>query len=211
MVEKALFPPYHFRRLKMSEIVCALCGKSTHGMIVLTDPSGVTKNYCRDCHNKELAEYMGIENFKDFIKAYQVMDTDGELHVFEIQKEIFPMGIKWVANEIKNGEADGYQFALHTKLEDSPVESLQKLYRKINKGLSKKYVKKVQIEGHIFYTLPDDKLVGCIEWDDEYSGEIPKIVIDGKTYSWHQVGKMLMAYEGWNILMKVREMGEDEE
>lgn len=194
----------------MSEIICDRCGKSTHGMIIITAPSGEI-NLCRDCHNEELAEAMGVENFKDFIKTYQLEAADGELHVFEIQKEIFPMGIKWVANEIKNGEVEGYQFALYTKLEDNPVESLQQLYRKINKGLSKKYVKKEQIEGHIIYSLPEDKFLGRIEWDDKYNGEVPKIVIDGKTYSWHQVGKMLMAYEGWSVVMKVNETGEDEE
>lgn len=194
----------------MSKIKCDRCGKSTHGMIILTGPSEVT-NLCRDCHNEELAEAMGIENFKDFIKTYQVKDIDGELHVFEIEKQIFPMGIKWLANEIKNGEVEGYQFGFYAKLEDDPGECLQKLYCKINKGLSKKYVKKEQMEGHTFYSLPEDKLVGRIEWDDEFNGEIPKLVIDGKTYSWHQVGKMLMAFEGWNVVMKVREMGEDEE
>lgn len=194
-------------RKNMDKIICDRCGKNQNGMIVITAPSGEI-NLCRDCHNDELAEAMGVENFKNFIKTYQLEDADGELHVFEIQKEIFPMGIKWVANEIKNS---GYQFGFYAKLEDNPVECLQKLYRKINMGLSKKYVKKEQIEGQRIYSLSEDMLEGRIEWDDEYNGEIPKIVIDGKTYSWHQVGKMLMSYEGWNVVMKISEMGEDEE
>jgi len=195
----------------MSKSICDLCGKSPHGMIILTDLSGQKRQLCRDCYNEELAEAMGIENFKDFIKTYQVEDVDGELHIFEIQKEIFPMGIKWVANEIKDGEIEGYRFGFYSELEDDPVECLQKLYRKINQGLSEKYVNKESVNGHTFYTLPGDKLVGRIEWDDEYNGEIPKVIIDGKTFSWHQVGKMLMTYEGWNVVMKIHEMGEDEE
>jgi hypothetical protein len=191
----------------MSKIICERCGKSQNGMIILTDQSGHSRQLCRDCHNEELAETMGIENFKDFIKIYQAKDVDGELHVFEIQKEIFPMGIKWVANEIKNS---GYQFGFYAKLEDDPVECLQKLYRMINNGLSVKHVEKKQIEGQTIYSLPKDKLVGRIEWDED-GGGMPRVVIDGKAYSWLAVGKMLMGYEGWNVVMKVWEMGEGEE
>jgi hypothetical protein len=191
----------------MSKIICDRCGKSQNGMIILTDQSGHSRQLCRDCHNEELAEAMGVENFKDFIKTYQAKDVDGELHVFQIQKEIFPMGIKWVANEVKNG---GYQFRFYVKLEDDPRECLQRLYGMINKGLSIKYVQKEQMEGQIVYSLPKDKLVGRIEWDED-GGGMPKVIIDGKIYNWHQVGKMLMGYEGWNVVMKVHEMSEDED
>lgn len=78
----------------MYKITCGRCGKSQNGMIIITTPSGLSRQLCRDCHNEELAETMGIENFKDFIKTYQVKDVDGELHVFEIQKEIFSDGDK---------------------------------------------------------------------------------------------------------------------
>lgn len=70
-------------------------------------------------------------------KTYQVKDVDGEIHVFEIEKQIFFGGTKWLANEIKNGEIEGYQFGVYAELDDDPVESLQRLYNKINKGMSK--------------------------------------------------------------------------
>jgi len=59
------------------------------------------------------------------------------------------------------------------------------------------------------YTLLHDKLVGRIEWDDDFNGQIPKVIIDGKAYTWNQVGKMLMSYEGWNLKLEITEEGED--
>lgn len=156
-----------------------------------------------------MAEAMGIDNFNDFIKTYQAKDVDGKIHVFEIEKQIFPLGIKWLSNEIKNGEVEGYQFGVYAELDDDPVEPLQKLYKKINKGLSKKYVKKEQAHGQIFYLLPEDKFVGRIEWDEDSNGEVPRLIIDGKVYTWHQIGRMLMAYEGWNVELKITELGEE--
>lgn len=153
---------------------------------------------------------LDIDDYRDFIKTYQAKDVSGKLHVFEIEKQIFPMGIKWVAHEIKSGKVEGYQFALYAELDDNPVDSLQKLYRKINKGLSKKYIKRSRRGGYISYSLPEHKFVGRIEWDEDYHGEIPKLVIDGKTYTWHDIGRMLMTYEGWIVKLKINETGEDE-
>ncbi len=100
---------------------------------------------------------------------------------------------------------------VYSELSDNPIESLQKLYNKIKQGLSKIYVAKEEIEGHVLHSLPYDKIVGRIEWDDKHNGEVPKIVIDGKTYTWHEVGKMIMGYEGSNVMIKVHEMGMEED
>jgi hypothetical protein len=194
----------------MDNIKCDRCGKSSWGMVIIRDSSGWERHLCRDCHNEVMADAIGVENYTDFIKTYQVQDITGNLHVFEINKEIFALGIKWIANEIKDGEVEGYQFGVYAALDDDPIECLQKLYRKINKGLSKIYVKQEEVHGHTSYSLPHDKIVGRIEWDDNYNGEIPKIIIDGKTYSWHEVGKMLMSYEGWNLMIKISEVGDKE-
>jgi hypothetical protein len=155
-----------------------------------------------------MAASIGVNNYSDFIKTYQVRDVDGNIHIFEIGKHIFPTGVKWVAYEIIDGEIEGYQFGLHADLDDDPVKSLQELYGKINEGLSKIYVNRERGHGRTFYTLPHDSIVGRIEWDDDQNGESPKIIIDGKPYTWHEVGKMMMSYEGWNLTIKISEVGE---
>jgi len=179
-------------------------------MVIISDSSGQERRLCRDCNNEVMAEAAGIENYTDFIRTYQVQDAEGNLHAFEINKQIFGLGIKWVAYEIKAGECEGYRFGVHAKLDDDPVACLQKLYSKIKNGLSKIYVKQEELHGHTSYSLPYDKIVGRIEWDDDYNGEIPKIIIDGKTYNWHEVGRMLMSYEGWNLAIKISEVGDKE-
>jgi hypothetical protein len=187
---------------------CDICGKSSWGMVIIEDPSGRDRHLCRDCHNELVAASVGIDNYTDFIRTYQVKDIEGNMHSFEIGKHIFPTGVKWIASEIRRGKFAGYQFGVHADLEDDPVECLQELYAKINEGLSKIYVKKERGHGGTFYTLPHDKIVGRIEWDDDHNGEIPKIIIDGKPYTWHEVGKMIMSYEGWNLTIKISEVGE---
>ncbi len=191
---------------------CDYCGgKSSWGMVIIRDSSGLEHHYCRGCHNEVMSLAVGVDNFTDFIKTYQVNDANGNVHIFEIDKEIFGLGIKWIAYEIRNGEVEGYQFMVYSELGNNPIASLQKLYNKINKGLSKIYVVQEKIEGRVSRSLPYDKIVGRIEWDDDSNGEVPKIVIDGKTYTWHEVGKMIMGYEGYNLMINVHEMGMEED
>jgi len=40
---------------------------------------------------------------------------------------------------------------------------------------------------------------------------VPRVAIDGHVYNWHQIGRMLMAYEGWNVQIKIDEVGEWED
>lgn len=195
----------------MREVRCERCGKSIKQSVHITDENGHEYILCRDCNNAMVAERLGINNFADFTRNYRVKDIDGEEHVFEISKEIFFMGIQWRAVEIKNGEIEGYQFAVYAGLDDDPVEGLQKLYEKINNGLSRKYIEKKEFQGQTLYSLIDDKVAGRIECDDQYDGRIPRLIIDGKLYTWEQLGKMLMGYEGWNFHLKIIEAGEDDE
>jgi hypothetical protein len=39
-------------------------------------------------------------------------------------------------------------------------------------------------------------MVGRIEWDPESEARLPLVVIDGKAFSWEEVGHMLMTFEG---------------
>jgi hypothetical protein len=43
---------------------------------------------------------------------------------------------------------------------------------------------------------------GTIEWDEEQEGDLPKIVTAQKTYTWEELGRELMTYEGFRISIK---------
>jgi hypothetical protein len=45
---------------------------------------------------------------------------------------------------------------------------------------------------------------------DETSDGTPLIIIDGKPFTWEEVGKMLMAYEGFQIKLKMFDVTDDD-
>jgi len=144
---------------------CGKCGTG-EAKVHLHDGMGEGVNICEDCYNVMMADFMDIENFDDYRRWYQAqdVDVDGVYHDFEIRKMIYHAGILWEAAEIVNGEECGYKFAVNADFEDDTETSLQKLYEKIHRGLSKKYVTEKTIEGQCLFSLPKDEIKGRIEW-----------------------------------------------
>ncbi|MCF8010941.1 MAG: hypothetical protein K9L17_10325 [Clostridiales bacterium] len=188
--------------------ICEHCGKKG-ARVHLSFDSGESIHLCNDCHNDMVAKELGIKNYKDFNRNYFAKDVRGKVHNFNIRKLFTPGGILWQAVEIKDDEERGYEFKVHASFEDDPNKCLRKLYQKINKGLSKKYITTDELNGQLFYQLFQEEAVGRIEWDEEHDGRLPKLVIDGETYSWEQLGEMLMSYEGFNFKLQTFEDGDE--
>ncbi len=49
----------------------------------------------------------------------------------------------------------------------------------------------------------DQRLVGRIEWDPDSDVRLPLVVIDGKAFTWEQVGHMLMTFEGFTLEARI--------
>ncbi len=43
----------------------------------------------------------------------------------------------------------------------------------------------------------------------QYEGSLPLVIIDGKEYTWEELGEMLMSFEGWDFKLKIFENWED--
>ena len=62
--------------------------------------------------------------------------------------------------------------------------------------------------------LPDTEsqtkiLFGLYYFGDDSGGEVPCLVIDGKTFSWHEFGRMLMTFKGSHFKLKIFESSQE--
>lgn len=193
----------------MSKDKCDKCGKTiTYGGVCLGESPDHARELCEDCYNEEIADRYGIKHFSDYERTYRVKDCDGKAHTFAISQHIFPMIIQWEACELIDDDI-GYKFVVHAQMDENPKISLRRLYQKVQNGLSKTFIEDETAYSQKFYTLKTDQFTGRIEWDDAYDGRIPQIVIDGKTYSWEQIGEMMMTYEGFIIKVQIKDIGDD--
>lgn len=82
---------------------------------------------------------------------------------------------------------------------DEGVEKAKELLKKfgLNEFLNDAQKENKAVKDRIFDN--NDKLVGAVQWDSDSEEGLPKIHINGKSYSWVELGKKVMTHEGFNI------------
>ena len=72
----------------------------------------------------------------------------------------------------------------------------------MRREMARRHVERTQFGWQL---TSDQRLVGRIEWDSDTNGALPLIVIDGKPFTWEQVGRMLMTFEGFTLYARVED------
>jgi len=108
---------------------------------------------------------------------------------------INPTGICWEAVEFIGENKIGYSFEVHQDFEEDSNDALERLYKKIKKGLSKKFIRKEIIQGQELVSIKGNVVEGRIEGDDRYD----------RTPKFKEFGRILMSCEGWNFRLEIIE------
>jgi hypothetical protein len=154
-----------------------------------------------------MAEELEVE-LDPQIETFSLKDYQGISRTFHVERRLHPIGIYLEASE--NIEF-GYKFAVHGELDSNQMELLNKLIEKTRRGLAKQQVEtRVFPNGQTYKTILNDQFTALIEYDETSDG-IPLVIIDGKPFSWEQVGRMLMSYEGFQIKVKLYDFTDDAE
>ncbi|REJ06496.1 DUF7686 domain-containing protein [Halobacillus trueperi] len=168
---------------------CEWCEKRQGN--VHTEADGESVSICMTCYNQMISEELGVDLIHHEDEVY-LKDDKGVIREFSIQQKIDPLGIFIVAEE-KNEY--GYSFSVFGELGVDQHALFHKLIAKVKNGISTSYVEERKFpNGELYQALKDGSFMGQIEAGEKH-GE-PFIIIDGKPYSWHEVGRMLYTYEG---------------
>jgi hypothetical protein len=179
---------------------CGVCGQ-TLGPFECITVTGVGDR-CYPCFNREMADRLGVDFDNTLLQPIVVPDVDGVPHTFQIRSMLVATGHEMEALEITNDGQLGYCFRVLGELETEAWELFSKLYDKMRREMSQRYVERTELGWQI---AADQRFVGRIEWDPETNGELPLVVIDGKPFTWDQVGRMLMTFEGFTLDARVED------
>ncbi len=174
---------------------CGLCGKvlRPYDSISVTDVG----ERCYRCFNEELADRRGIAFDNTPIAPIVVADADGVRHRFEIRSMLVGTGHAMCAREIGSRDAaGGYRFEILGDLEANAQDLFKLLRERIRQGLSVRHVQETE---HGWRLTPAHRLRGVIEWDRETDGAAPLLIVDGRTFTWDQIGGLLMTFEGFTL------------
>jgi hypothetical protein len=185
--------------------MCERC-KEREAMMILTRENGEDR-MCLPCYNRWMEDELDFE-LEYVPEVFTVMDWSGKSREFSVSRRLDPLGIFLEAFE---GKEDGYRFAVHGELNGDQEEMYYELVAKTKRGVTTSYIKASHFPtGEKVDTLRGDELTGRLLYDSTSSGE-PMVVIDGKPYSWEQVGQMMRSFEGFQIQMKIFDMTDDVE
>jgi hypothetical protein len=152
---------------------------------------------CYRCFNEELADRLGIAFDNTPIAPIVVADADGVRHRFEIRSMLVGTGHAMCAREVGSRDAaGGYRFEILGDLEANAQDLFKLLRERIRQGLSVRHVQETE---HGWQLTPAHRLRGVIEWDRETDGAAPLLIVDGRTFTWDQIGRLLMTFEGFTL------------
>lgn len=187
--------------------LCQICQKNEVDIYVIT-PQGESMEVCWECNNELTARYLGItlEPFRNGI--YDFTGIRGRKHKFMIHKIIHPVGIGYQAVEVTENNTPGFRVEVLDELDCNQSDLFNKLEAKIKKTLFKRYLKSVSSPNGSKHTVfKTDEVVGRLEYDDNDKNH--KVIIDGKPFSWDELGQMLNTYEGFQFKLKIYDITDD--
>ena len=85
----------------------------------------------------------------------------------------------------------------------------QQLVERLRRALGRRHIEETAHGPEISRSGADWIVRGQIEWDDAEGGELPRLVIDGRSYSWYDVGRMLMTFEGFQVKLEIHDRSEE--
>ena len=103
----------------------------------------------------------------------------------------------------------GYQFAVHGELECDQGQLFLQLIDNAKRAMMETFIQEGQFpNGQRYHVLKKDRLVGIVESSKEEDGT-PVLVVDGKPYTWEEIGKMLMSYEGFQLKVEAVDISDE--
>jgi hypothetical protein len=185
--------------------ICERCGCNEVKVHFKMDE--ITKHLCNDCYNELMSEELEV-NIEPLIETFSLKDYQGISRTFNVERRLHTIGIYMEASE--NIEF-GYKFAVYGELDCNQIELLHKLIEKTRRGLGEQQVEtKVFPNEQSYKSILNDQFTGIIEYDETSDGT-PLVIIDGKPFTWEQVGKMVMSYEGFQIRVRMYDITDDVE
>jgi len=190
---------------------CEDCGHQVpaYDTIHLTLSAKQSRRICTRCFNTLIAERVGVEFEHPNFAPIVLEDAAGTLHEFHFRTRHGGDHVAVEAFEIEDHRPGGYEFQVLGGPRDDPISIFQQLFERMRRALGRKHIEENEHGPQIAKSAEGWVVRGQIEWDEEEDGRVPRLVINGKGYSWDEVGRMLTSFEGFRLKMEVYDRSEE--
>jgi len=109
------------------------------------------------------------------------------------------------AFEVQGGERGGCEFQILDDAEVDLFELMARLVERMRRALALRHL----VDDGPHLSIADMVVRGRVSCDPESEDRIPVLVIDGREVSWAQFGQVLMAFEGWQFKLEIKDPSEE--
>lgn len=183
---------------------CQTCGK-TDSKYHLTLGDGTSVELCSECFNRRISQELDLQVEEIPPHEVTIKDGKGKPHTFQVLQLLVPSGISLEAEERGQRTSPGYQFSVLGDLDSDVQQLYTQLVDKVTRGISRKYIRR---RNHGLEII-DDRVVGTIAYDEHQDSRIPLVIVDGKRYTWDQLGQMLMKFESFQFKLDIVDPSDD--
>ena len=163
---------------------------------------------CSRCFSEEALQRLDIGRELPVFDDLVLSDHAGAPHTFHVSTFVAPVGFLLKALEIQEGQARGYEFQVLGRFEASIGELQAALIDRIERGLARQHLE-VDEWGGLRLCEGVEVVRGRFTWDEDAQGEEPAVVVDGKDFSWEDLGRALSSLEGWQFRLEIKDPTED--
>jgi len=163
---------------------------------------------CDRCYDKRIAEGTGFPRLPDPPPPVLLHGPDGRDHRLRFKIWRAPTGIEVQLEEAGVPVGEGYRFAVLGDHDGDVGDLVARVRTLAESGIGRLYLEPARHrEG---WALRDDEVAGQLVWDDEGDyGKPYRVIIDGRTLSWEELGRALESYEGWRFRLVIEDSIDD--
>ena len=190
---------------------CEDCGGQVADLdiIHLTLSDREQRKVCTRCYNTRMAAWAGVNFDHPSFESMVLTDIAGTPHQFHFRTRHGGGHVAVEAFEIQDGSPSGYEFQVLGELEEEPLLIFQRLFERMRRALARGHIEQTEFGPQIAKSGEEWVVRGRIEWDPAEDGRVPRLVVDGRTYPWDEVGRMLMSFEGFQVKLEVFDRSEE--
>lgn len=184
---------------------CDECAQArpAFGFVTLaSEKPGAARHLCSECYNRWYMQRAGLPELETvYFEPVTCRDSVGKEHTFHFVVHLSTgLGIK--AFECVDGDPGGYQFSVLEPPETPVREAFAKLMERIVTGIAVRYLEPSDFpnaapsQNRLY--IKGTAVNGRIEERDG----TPRVVIDGREYSWEEFGEFLSSFTGFNFRLE---------
>jgi len=189
----------------MSDPICSACGAKVSPYDgVYVGYKEETKFLCSKCYNESMAEYLGLDYEHVSFDPLTLQDLDGVPHTFQFHPHIFSDQLSLEA--LETGPAEGYEFSVIAEAEQDLFVTFQTLFERIRRELGRRHI---EPEGSGYRITQEDVVRGQITDDPDSVEQMPLLIIDGKSITWEELGRMVAPNAGFRFKLEIFDHSEE--